>query len=103
VKRKRGVIQHQRVRQTPEQRPAHREPLVASALDSGAARLQRLQSVHMKFLRFDTVRDRTGLSRSTIWRLERRGEFPRHRRISMNAVGWVEDEIDEWMLARCVP
>ncbi|PYQ71873.1 MAG: transcriptional regulator [Acidobacteria bacterium] len=48
----------------------------------------------------DTVRGRTGLSRSTIWRLERRGEFPRHRRISPNAVGWLEQEINEWMVAK---
>ena len=32
----------------------------------------------LKLLRFPTVRERTGLSRSTIWRLEQRGEFPRH-------------------------
>ena len=38
----------------------------------------------------EAVRDRTGLSRSTIWRLERRGTFPMHRRISLNAVGWLE-------------
>ena len=70
------------------------------ATDPGLLRLERLQSVPLKFLRFHAVRDRTGLSRSTIWRLERRGEFPKHRRISTNAVGWLEQEINEWMLAR---
>jgi prophage regulatory protein len=65
-----------------------------------ASRLERLQSVPLKFLRFRAIRDRTGLSRSTIWRLERRGEFPRHRRISANAVGWLEQEINDWMLAK---
>jgi prophage regulatory protein len=40
----------------------------------------------LKLLRFPAVRDRTGLSRSTIWRLERKGAFPRHHRISANAV-----------------
>jgi prophage regulatory protein len=46
------------------------------------------------------VRARTGLSRSTIWRLERQGAFPRHRRISRNAVAWVEDEVAAWMLSK---
>jgi prophage regulatory protein len=53
-----------------------------------------------RLLRFPAVRDRTGLSRSTIWRLERRGEFPRHRQISPNAVAWVEEEITQWIQSR---
>ncbi len=53
-----------------------------------------------RLLRFETVRERTGLSRSTIWRLERRGLFPRHRQISLNAVGWLEDELDYWIATR---
>ena len=53
-----------------------------------------------RLLRFPAVRDRTGLSRSTIWRLERRGEFPRHRRISANVVVWVEEEISNWIASR---
>jgi predicted DNA-binding transcriptional regulator AlpA len=40
------------------------------------------------------------LSRSTIWRLERQGAFPRHRRISRNAVAWVEDEVADWMRSK---
>lgn len=57
-------------------------------------------NVPLRFLRFPSVRARTGLSRSTIWRLERRGEFPRHRRISTNAVGWIEAEISNWIRQR---
>ena len=53
-----------------------------------------------RLLRFPTVRERTGLSRSTIWRLERRGEFPRHRRISANVVAWVEAEVVDWIQSR---
>ena len=56
----------------------------------------------IRVLRFRTVRDRTGLSRSTIWRLERRGVFPQHRRISINAVGWIEDEVEAWIRSRSV-
>jgi prophage regulatory protein len=71
-----------------------------SAADDPLSRLRRLQAVPLRFLRFQAVRDRTGLSRSTIWRLERRGEFPLHRRISANAVGWLETEVVDWMLTK---
>ena len=54
----------------------------------------------LKLLRFEAVQERIGLSRSTIWRLERRGQFPRHRRISANAVAWVEDELVAWIRAK---
>jgi len=54
----------------------------------------------LRFLRFPAVRARTGLSRSTIWRLERAGRFPRHRRISRHAVAWVEGEIAEWIQSK---
>ena len=50
-----------------------------------------------RLLRFPAIRERTGLSRSTIWRLERRGAFPRHRRISANAVAWLEEEVELWI------
>ena len=60
-----------------------------------AQRLDRVPS--LKLLRFPAVRERTGLSRSTIWRLEREGDFPKHRRISANAVAWVEDEVASWI------
>lgn len=50
-----------------------------------------------RFLTFKQVRDRTGLSRSTIWRLERAGKFPRHHRISPNRVAWDESAINEWI------
>ncbi len=50
-----------------------------------------------RLLRFPDVRARTGLSRSTIWRLERQGLFPRHRRVSANVVAWVEAEVNEWI------
>ena len=65
-----------------------------------SSRHERLEAIPLKFLRFSAVRERTGLSRSTIWRLERLGVFPKHRRISANAVGWLEQEVNEWVLWR---
>lgn len=50
-----------------------------------------------RILRFPEVARRTGLSRSTLWRLQRQGKFPRPRRIAPNANGWLESEIDTWV------
>src|SRR5262249_48555906 len=56
-----------------------------------------------RFLRSDEVLTRTGVSRTTIWRLERSGNFPARRRLSPNTVGWRESEVEEWIASRDVP
>ena len=55
-----------------------------------------------KFLRQGEVLDRTGLGRTTVWRKEREGTFPKRRRITGTTIGWLESEIDEWIEARPV-
>jgi prophage regulatory protein len=42
----------------------------------------------------------TGLSRSTLLRLERAGSFPRKVKLSARRVGWVEAEVGDWLRAR---
>ena len=54
----------------------------------------------MKILRIQGVISVTGLSRTTVWRLERRGDFPRRLRLSENSCGWLAEEIDDWLLSR---
>ncbi len=54
----------------------------------------------MWFMRFKELRQRVGLSRTSIWRLERKGQFPPRRRLSDNAVAWLEDEVAQWVRAR---
>jgi prophage regulatory protein len=54
----------------------------------------------VKVLRCDEVVDRTGLSRPTIYRRMKDGEFPRCRRLSPGAVGWSEAEVEAWIKAR---
>ena len=49
-----------------------------------------------KILRKPEVISLTGLSCSTIDRLERDGTFPRRRRVGPKAVGWLASELDEW-------
>ncbi len=54
----------------------------------------------MRLIRTDEVTTRTGLSRTTLWRLERKGEFPTRRQIGANSVGWIEAEVDRWIESR---
>ena len=39
----------------------------------------------------------TGLCRTTIWRMERLGDFPARRQVSPKRVAWVADEVREWV------
>lgn len=52
------------------------------------------------FLRCNQVVEITGLSKATLWRLERDGKFPKKRQLSANAVGWIASEIEEWITSR---
>jgi prophage regulatory protein len=51
-------------------------------------------------LRLPTVKARTGLSRSTIYLRIAEGSFPRPVSLGARAVGWVEDEVNEWLVRR---
>lgn len=53
-----------------------------------------------RLLPWDRVRDVTGLSRSTAWRLQQVGDFPEPVRISPNRVGWWESELTAWKATR---
>ncbi len=54
----------------------------------------------MKLLRLKHVIEKTGLSRATIYRLQQLGMFPSRRRLSSNAVAWVESDIEAWIAER---
>lgn len=60
-------------------------------------------TVPLRLLRFGEVRQRTGLSRSTIWRMERSGVFPRRIQVSVNVVAWREDQVSEWIRSKLEP
>ena len=53
-----------------------------------------------RILRIRTVKDRTGLSRATIYREIKRGRFPQQVQISIGCVGWRESAIREWQDSR---
>jgi len=54
----------------------------------------------MRILRTPDVATRTGLSRSTLMRLQRLGQFPRPYRLGLRAVGWNEAEVQAWLDSR---
>ena len=54
----------------------------------------------MKFIRTEEVINKTGMSRTSIWRMEKDGEFPYRRQLGLRSVGWLETEIDEWIESR---
>lgn len=49
------------------------------------------------FMREPECERTTGLSRTTRWRLERDGEFPKKRQIAPNSTAWLASEIFAWM------
>lgn len=50
-----------------------------------------------RIIRLKTVLDRTGLSRSTIYRKIAEGTFPSQVKISIHGAGWHESAIDRWI------
>ena len=52
------------------------------------------------YLRWPTVQQVSGLSRVTVWRMERDDKFPRRRKLSANSVGWLKSEIEAWVNTR---
>lgn len=55
----------------------------------------------MAILRLPAVKERTGLSRATIYRKIQSAEFPRPHPLSQRAVGWLEADIESW-IASCI-
>ena len=54
-----------------------------------------------KLISFGELSERLGgISRSTIWRMHRRGDFPRPISISPGRVLWDESAVDQWVEGR---
>jgi len=51
-------------------------------------------------LRIDDVIATTGLSRATIYREIKAGQFPRQKKLARRAVGWDEVAVAAWHAAR---
>jgi prophage regulatory protein len=54
----------------------------------------------MKLLSKKAVREKVLYSPAHIARLEAQGQFPQRVRLGQGRVGWVESEVDDWIVAR---
>jgi len=50
--------------------------------------------------RLPEVLRQTGLSRSTIYEMISRGDFPRQVKLGRRAVGWIADDVVQWIHAK---
>jgi prophage regulatory protein len=55
-----------------------------------------------KIIRLRATQDKTGLSRSTIYRLSKdpNSDFPGAVRLTPATVGWLESEVNAWLASR---
>ncbi|MFP3495700.1 AlpA family transcriptional regulator [Pseudomonas sp. SIMBA_059] len=54
----------------------------------------------MRIIRLKDVMSSTGLARSTIYKYIFEGTFPTSVSLGDRCVGWVEGEVQDWILAR---
>lgn len=53
-----------------------------------------------RIIRLPEVKEKTGLSRSSIYLRMSKGDFPQSISLGERAVGWVEVDVDQWLDAR---
>lgn len=56
--------------------------------------------VEDRLLPWSQVKVISGLSRTTVWRLQKTGDFPTPVQVSRNRVGWSQNELLEWKRTR---
>jgi prophage regulatory protein len=57
-------------------------------------------AMYQTILRLALVKQRTGLSRSSIYNGVKQGSFPAQISLGPRAVGWLESSIDQWIQNR---
>jgi len=50
-----------------------------------------------RILRFPEVREMTGLSRTTLWRMENDNKFPKRVPLGVSSIGWKLSEVQNWI------
>jgi prophage regulatory protein len=56
--------------------------------------------IYSKALRFSQVSDRTGLPRTTLYRLVKLGRFPRPHKLAERVSAWDEAAVEAWLSAK---
>ena len=73
-------------------------PFTRSTAPAGADASRPIDPISI--LRPREVSALIGVSRSTLWRLWQRGEFPRPRKITNRLIGWQAGEVLAWLESR---
>jgi prophage regulatory protein len=57
---------------------------------------------NVRLLSYDELKSRKGIgySKAHLWRLEKEHKFPKRVPLGESRHGWIEDEIDNWILER---
>lgn len=63
-------------------------------------RMNEYEEFDMRIMRLKEVMSNTGLGRSSIYKYIAEGQFPKPVPLTDRAVGWVDGEVDEWIMAR---
>jgi prophage regulatory protein len=67
---------------------------------SGAGKAGIIDDREDRLLPWRSVRDITGISRTTAWRMQQTGDFPHPVPVSAKRVGWWESELTAWKARR---
>lgn len=59
-----------------------------------------MHSAPIRILRLAQVIEVTGLRKTTIYELQAAGQFPMRVQITNHSVGWVEQEVQNWLTRR---
>lgn len=58
------------------------------------------KSSHSRLIRLEEVKERTGLTRSTLYTYVRSGRFPKPISLTSRCVAWLDSEVDAWIAER---
>ena len=53
-----------------------------------------------KILRPKDLIKMLGISRTSLWRLEREGCFPKHLQLGVRSIGWKLSDVNQWIKER---
>lgn len=56
-----------------------------------------------KIIRFGELAEQFGVSKTTIWRWRRSGDFPNHILLGPRIIGWKVNDIENWLSAKALP
>jgi len=66
----------------------------------GVTYIEKLAPTQLRVLSLQAVEEKTGMGGTLIYELMKTGDFPQSLRITSRKVGWLEHEVDSWLLAR---